>query len=115
MEKETEINTTQDSFISISSSSQPVQNLHKVFSKFDDNIAENISKVDYLFKSGANPNMFDKNGRTIFHICVINNQIEGLKFLFSINLNNPNFLDLETRTMNEGRNIFHLSCFLKNF
>ena len=43
----------------------------------------------------------------------MNDQIEGLKYLFEVNNRNPGFMDLEARTTNEGKNLFHLSVFLK--
>ena len=55
-------------------SSDPGKSLFKVFTKFDSNPQKSISEADYAFRSGFNPNSYDKNGLTIFHICVINNQ-----------------------------------------
>lgn len=87
--------------------------IHKLFSKFDSDPHQSMVEADSAFRSGINPNAYDKNGLTIFHTCVIKDQFEGIKYLFEVNRKNPRFLDLETTTANEGKNIFHLSVFLK--
>ena len=43
----------------------------------------------------------------------MNDQIEGLRYLFDVNNRNPGFMDLEMISTNEGKNILHLSVFLK--
>lgn len=72
-----------------------------------------MEQANAAFQQGSNPNAYDKHGLTIFHTCVINSQKEGLRYLLNVNASVKGFIDLEIKTKQEGRNIFHLSVFLK--
>ena len=43
---------------------------------------------------GYNPNQYDANGVSPYHICVIHNQAKGFQYLLNISANNPGFFDL---------------------
>lgn len=88
--------------------------LHLLFSKFDSNLHGAID-IDRLLLKGYNPNTYDKNGLSAYHIVVIFRQEKGLERLVEISFKNPGFFDLEMPSLKEGRNILHFSVFLKDY
>lgn len=67
--------------------------LHKLFSSFDSN-THAPAEIDGLLLRGLNPNVYDLNGLTPFHICIDYGQMKGLQYLLEISSNNPGFFDL---------------------
>lgn len=64
---------------------------------------------------GYNPNQYDSNGLSAFHLLIVNRQKKGLEYLIEISANNPGFFDLEMSSIKEGRSLLHLSVFMKNY
>lgn len=55
----------------------PDKILHQKLSNFDQNKGA-AAEIDALLLDGFNPNQYDQNGFSPYHICVIYNQIKGL-------------------------------------
>lgn len=89
--------------------------LHMLFSKYDKNSHSTMIDVDRLLLKGYNPNTYDHNGLSVYHIVTIFKQEKGLERLIEISFKNPGFFDLEMPSMKEGRNILHFSVFLKDY
>ena len=51
--------------------------LHQILSSFDKN-SRAAADIDALLLKGFNPNQYDQNGFSPYHICVIYKQIKGL-------------------------------------
>jgi len=68
--------------------------LHFLFANFDNNPNAH-SEIDGLLLQGYNPNQYDSNGLSAYHLCVIHGQKKGLEYLLEIAGNNPGFFDLE--------------------
>ena len=88
--------------------------LHLFFSKFDNNPNAEV-EIDRLLLKGYNPNTYDGNGLSPYHIIVIFRQEKALERLMNITFKNPGFFDLEMPSMKDGRNILHFSVFLKDY
>lgn len=67
--------------------------LHLLFSKFDSN-SHGAIDIDRLLLKGYNPNTYDHNGLSAYHIVVIFRQEKGLERLVEISFKNPGFFDL---------------------
>lgn len=92
----------------------PGMYLHSLFSTFDKN-PHGPAEIDGLLLKGYNPNIYDQQGLSPYHICILYGQAKGLKHLLEISGNNPGFFDLEMPSLSEGRNILHLSAAGKNY
>lgn len=88
--------------------------MHNLFANFDKNHYA-PAEIDGLLLRGFNPNCYDSNGLSPYHLCVIQRQKKGLEYLLEISSNNPGFFDLEMPSVNEGRNLLHFSVFFKNY
>jgi ankyrin repeat protein len=67
--------------------------LHQIMGNFDSN-SSSPSEIDALLLKGYNPNQYDANGMSPYHICLIRNQKKGFDYLINISANNPGFFDL---------------------
>ena len=84
-----------------------------IFSRFDKNPNASVD-IDRLLLKGYNPNTYDHNGLSAYHIVTIFRQEHGLERLIEISFKNPGFFDLEMPSLKEGRNILHFSVFLED-
>lgn len=53
-------------------------------------------EVEECLGNKENPNILDSKGLSIYHLCVIYNQQNGLKYLFDLNKKHPGILDMLT-------------------
>lgn len=54
--------------------------LHEVFGNYDSKPTSHC-EVDGILLKGYNPNQYDNQGLTPYHVCVIHNQINGMEYL----------------------------------
>jgi hypothetical protein len=57
--------------------SSPGMPLHQLFATFDKN-AQGPADIDGFLLRGYNPNQYDSNGLSPYHVCVIQRQKKGL-------------------------------------
>lgn len=67
--------------------------LHMLFSNYDQNPHGSVD-IDRLLLKGHNPNTFDHNGLSPYHVAVIFKQEACLRRLLEISFKNPGFFDL---------------------
>ena len=87
--------------------------LHMLFSKYDNQSSGSV-EIDRILLRGYNPNTYDRNGLSPYHIVMVFRQEKALERLFEICFKNPGFFDLEMPSLKEGRNMLHFAVFLKD-
>lgn len=67
--------------------------LHQLFANFDRN-PHAPAEIDGLLLRSYNPNQYDQNGLSPYHVAIVQRQKKGLEYLLEISSNNPGFFDL---------------------